>query len=100
MMRKCGARFWRDGCYIIDEGTIRLELQNPETDSDGVIGFLEAGMFLGEFSLIDGRPRSASVNYAQPEAKSSRNSKNETFQGPLSVSLRCLLLVYVYNSAG
>ena len=37
-----------------DEGTIRLERQNPETDSDGVIGFLETDMFLGEFSLCVG----------------------------------------------
>lgn len=67
-----------DGCYIIDEGTIRLELQNPETDSDGVIGFLEAGMFLGEFSLIDGRPRSASA-YAHTDVKARWFSK-ESFE--------------------
>ena len=57
-----------DGCYIIDEGTIRLELQNVETDTDSVIGFLESGMFLGEFSLLDGRPRSANA-YAHTDVK-------------------------------
>ena len=57
-----------DGCYIIDEGTIRLELQNVETDSDCVLGYLESGMFLGEFSLLDGKPRSASA-YAHTDVK-------------------------------
>ena len=50
-----------DGCYIIDEGTVRLELQSAETDTNIVFGFLEQGSFLGEFSLLDGKPRSASA---------------------------------------
>ncbi len=50
-----------DGCFIIDEGTVRLEVKNVETDSDGVIGFLDSGNFLGEFSLLDGKPRSATA---------------------------------------
>ncbi|MFC1905425.1 aldehyde dehydrogenase family protein [Chloroflexota bacterium] len=57
-----------DGCYLIDEGTIRLELTNVETDTDSVLGFLDAGMFLGEFSLLDGKPRSASA-YAHTAVK-------------------------------
>jgi acyl-CoA reductase-like NAD-dependent aldehyde dehydrogenase len=57
-----------DGCYIIDEGTIRLELKNVETDTDNVLSYLEAGMFLGEFSLLDGKPRSASA-YAHTDVK-------------------------------
>ena len=64
-----------DGCYIIDEGTIRLELKNVETDTDNVIGFLEAGMFLGEFSLLDGRPCSASA-YAHTDVKTRWFSKD------------------------
>jgi len=63
-----------DGCYIIDEGTIRLEIKNFETDTDNVIGFLEAGMFLGEFSLLDGKPRSASA-YAHTDVKTRWFSK-------------------------
>lgn len=57
-----------DGCYVIDEGTIRLELQNVETDTDSVLGFLEAETFLGEFSLLDGRPRSATA-YAHTDVR-------------------------------
>ncbi len=68
-----------DGCYIIDEGVVRLELKNVETDTDSVLGFLEAGMFLGEFSLLDGKPRSASA-YADTDVKArwfSRESYEE-----------------------
>ena len=65
-----------DGCYIIDEGTVRLELKNVETDTDSVLGFLEAGAFLGEFSLLDGKPRSASA-YAHTDVKCRWLSKKD-----------------------
>jgi len=71
-----------DGCYIVDEGVVRLELKNVETDTDSVLGFLEAGMFLGEFSLLDGKPRSASA-YADTDVKArwfSRESYEEVCQ--------------------
>ena len=45
-----------DSCYLIDEGEVRLELTDIETDSDGVLGYVSPGMFLGEFSLLDGAP--------------------------------------------
>jgi len=63
-----------DGCYIIDEGTVRLEIQSAETDTDSVLGFLEPGSFLGEFSLLDGKPRSASA-YAHTPVKARWFSK-------------------------
>ena len=67
-----------DGCYVIDEGTVRLELQSVETDTDSVLGFLESGTFLGEFSLLDGKPRSASA-YAHTDVKARWFSK-ESFE--------------------
>jgi acetaldehyde dehydrogenase/alcohol dehydrogenase len=57
-----------EGCYIIDEGTVRLEVRNTETDTDGVLGFLEPITFVGEFSLLDGKPREATV-YAHTDVK-------------------------------
>jgi len=78
-----------DGCYIIDEGTVRLELQSAETDTDSVIGFLESGMFLGEFSLLDGRPRSANA-YAHTDVKGrwlSKQSFEEMCQSHPKVGL-------------
>jgi len=50
-----------DGCYIIDEGTVRIELPQPELDSEGVLFYLEPGALLGELSLLDRLPRSASA---------------------------------------
>ncbi|MFC2004248.1 aldehyde dehydrogenase family protein [Chloroflexota bacterium] len=65
-----------DGCYIIDDGMVRLELKNVEADTDSVMGFLESGAFLGEFSLLDGKPRSASA-YAHTEVKARWFSKED-----------------------
>ncbi|HWC43350.1 MAG TPA: aldehyde dehydrogenase family protein [Actinomycetota bacterium] len=50
-----------DECYLIVEGEVRLEVERPDFDSDGVIAYLGPGMLCGEFSLLDGRPRSASA---------------------------------------
>ena len=55
-----------DGCYLIDEGQVRLEVDVGETDTDTVLGYLDPGMLLGEFSLIDRKPRSATA-YAQTD---------------------------------
>ncbi len=65
-----------DGCYIIDEGEVRLELRHVETDSDGVLGYLGKGTVLGEFSLLDGLPRSASA-YAQADTSARWFSKGD-----------------------
>ena len=48
-------------CYLITGGEVRLEVERPDFDSDGVIAHLGPGMLCGEFSLLDGRPRSASA---------------------------------------
>jgi acetaldehyde dehydrogenase/alcohol dehydrogenase len=52
---------------------VRLEVARPELDSDGVLGFLEAGSILGELSLLDHQPRSASA-YAQSAVTARRIS--------------------------
>lgn len=49
------------GCYLIEEGRVRLEIETSETDSDAVLGYLDPGMLLGEFSLLEDEPRSASA---------------------------------------
>lgn len=55
-----------DCCYLIDEGQVRIELAHPEggsdVDSDAVLGYLGAGNILGELSLLDNEPRSASAH--------------------------------------
>lgn len=63
-----------EGCYIIDEGTVRLEVRNLETDTDNVLGFLEPIIFVGEFGLLDGKPREATA-YAHTDVKARYFSK-------------------------
>jgi acyl-CoA reductase-like NAD-dependent aldehyde dehydrogenase len=62
-----------DSCYIIDGGEVRLELARPEVDSDGVLGFLEPGSVVGELSLLDSLPRSASA-WSHTDVKARRLS--------------------------
>ena len=62
-----------DDCYLIDEGQVRLEVEQPEVDTEGVLGYVEPGMFLGELSLLDRMPRSASA-YADTEVSARRLS--------------------------
>ena len=50
-----------DGCYFIDEGRVRVEFDTGETDTDVVLNYLEPGQVMGEFSLLDEQPRSASL---------------------------------------
>jgi acetaldehyde dehydrogenase/alcohol dehydrogenase len=50
---------------------VRLQVEQPEIDTDGVLGYLEPGMFLGEFSLLDRMPRSASA-YAHTDVLARR----------------------------
>ena len=60
-------------CYLIEEGEVRLEVERLDFDSNGVIAYLQAGMLCGEFSFLDGRPRSASA-YAHTDVVASRLS--------------------------
>lgn len=46
-----------DGCYFIDDGDVRVEVLDRETDSESVLGYLGAGHFIGELALIDRQPR-------------------------------------------
>lgn len=65
-----------DSCYLIDGGEVRLEVARPELDSDGVLGFLEPGNILGELSLLDRQPRSASA-YAHSKVSARRLSVDD-----------------------
>ena len=51
-----------DGCYLIDQGEVRLELGYQEhVDTELVLGYLTPGWLLGEMALLDDMPRSASA---------------------------------------
>lgn len=65
-----------DGCYIIDEGLVRIESDQKNSDpddQDDILAFLEAGTFLGELGLLDRLPRSASA-YAHTAVKARKIS--------------------------
>jgi acyl-CoA reductase-like NAD-dependent aldehyde dehydrogenase len=55
-----------DGCYLIESGEVRLQLERAEIDSDGVLQVLGPGSLVGELSLLDRLPRSASA-YAESD---------------------------------
>lgn len=50
-----------DALYVIDSGTVRIEYDGGEVDTDTVLARLGAGELLGELALLDGGKRSASA---------------------------------------
>jgi CRP/FNR family transcriptional regulator len=49
-----------DGCYRIEEGLLKVTMVS-RSGTERILAFLGAGAVVGELSMIDGRPRSASV---------------------------------------
>jgi CRP/FNR family cyclic AMP-dependent transcriptional regulator len=49
-----------DGCYLIEEGLLKVNVVSP-AGAERILAILGPGTLVGELSMIDGRPRSASV---------------------------------------
>src|SRR5271170_1222953 len=49
-----------DGCYRIDDGLLKVAMVS-RSGTERILAFLGPGAIVGELSIIDGRPRSASV---------------------------------------
>ncbi len=49
-----------DGCYLIEEGLLKVTMVS-RSGTERILAFLGANAIVGELSIIDGRPRSASV---------------------------------------
>jgi CRP-like cAMP-binding protein len=60
-----------DACYVIVAGEVRVEVERPDFDSNGVVSFLGPGAVCGELGLLDDSPRSASV-YAHTDVTARR----------------------------
>jgi CRP/FNR family transcriptional regulator len=53
------------GCYRVDDGLLKVTMLSP-SGSERILCFLGPSAVVGELSMIDGLPRSASVVAAQP----------------------------------
>ena len=60
-----------DACYVIVAGEVRVEVERPDFDSNGVVSFMGPGAVCGELGLLDDSPRSASV-YAHTDVTARR----------------------------
>ena len=49
-----------DGCYLVEEGLLKVVVAS-HSGGERILAFLGPGAIVGEMSIIDGRPRSASV---------------------------------------
>ena len=49
-----------DGCYRVDEGLLKASMLSP-TGGERILAIFGPGAVIGELSMIDGAPRSASV---------------------------------------
>jgi CRP-like cAMP-binding protein len=49
-----------DGCYRVDEGLLKASMLSP-TGGERILAIFGTGAVIGELSMIDGAPRSASV---------------------------------------
>src|ERR1700760_3374489 len=49
-----------DGCYRVEDGLLKVTMMS-RSGTERILAFLGAGAIVGELSIIDGLPRSASV---------------------------------------
>jgi CRP/FNR family cyclic AMP-dependent transcriptional regulator len=49
-----------DGCYRLEQGLVKITVTSPQGE-ERIIAILGSGAIVGELSMIDGLPRSASV---------------------------------------
>ena len=54
-----------DGCYRVEEGLLKVTMMS-RAGSERILAFLGPGAIVGELSIIDGLPRSASVVAVRP----------------------------------
>ncbi len=50
-----------DGLYLVLSGQLQFSVTTPDGHSSRLIGEAGPGEYVGEFSLLDGKPRSATV---------------------------------------
>jgi CRP/FNR family transcriptional regulator, cyclic AMP receptor protein len=82
-----------DGCFLLEQGLLKATVASP-LGEERIIAILGPGAIVGELSMIDGLPRSASVvamrdcvlRFVSREALQQRaNTKSETYQLLLAI---------------
>jgi CRP/FNR family transcriptional regulator, cyclic AMP receptor protein len=58
-----------DGCYRVEQGLLKVSMISP-SGGERILAILGPGAVVGEFSVIDGKPRSASVSAVRDSALS------------------------------
>ncbi|HXL67309.1 MAG TPA: Crp/Fnr family transcriptional regulator [Xanthobacteraceae bacterium] len=58
-----------DGCYRVEQGLLKVSMISP-SGGERILAILGPGAVVGEFSVIDGKPRSASVTAVRDSALS------------------------------
>ncbi|PIK39690.1 protein kinase A regulatory subunit [Apostichopus japonicus] len=60
-----------DGCYFVEEGTVRVSMKNTKTDgteAEKEVSRISKGQYFGELALLTNKPRAASI-YAVGDVK-------------------------------
>jgi len=50
-----------DGCYYLEHGVLKVSIASPEGGAERIVAILGPGAIVGELAMIDGLPRSATV---------------------------------------
>ena len=58
-----------DGCYRVEQGLLKVSMISP-SGGERILAILGPGAVVGELSVIDGKPRSASVSAVRDSALS------------------------------
>ena len=53
-----------DGCYWLEEGVLKVSIASPQ-GAERILAILGPGSIVGELAMLDGLPRSATVQGAQ-----------------------------------
>ena len=70
-----------DGCYHVIEGLLKVTVVLPSR-RERILAILGPGGFIGELSLMDGAPRSASVIAIKPASSTSSTARRSRRSAP------------------
>jgi CRP/FNR family transcriptional regulator, cyclic AMP receptor protein len=82
-----------DGCYLIEQGLLKVTMMSA-TGGERILAILGPGAVVGELAMIDGAPRSTSVNaLRESELRFISRSDFEAFTGQHPEVMRHIMAV-------